>query len=106
MGKCPSSIFLPKYSCFGYKVEEGGGDSVTVGARGVRTLRTGSNESSPSPNLPSSKIKFPNTHGRQFQCPLGVKRGSVVARLLVRIQPGAWMSVSGVCCQVEVSATG
>ena len=110
VGKCPSGIFLPKYSCFGYKVEEGQKKvSVTVGARGARTLRTGLNESPPSSNLAPSKIKFPNTHGRQFQSPRGLKREPAVAHSLglqVRIQPVAWLSVSVVCCQVEVSATG
>jgi hypothetical protein len=80
-----------------------------VGERWVHTLRTGSNESSPSSNLAPSKINFPNTHCRQFQCLRGLKRGSAVFRLLglrVRIPQGAWMSVGVVCCQVEVSATG
>ena len=42
--------------------------------------------------------------------PRGLSRSSAAAHLLrlwVRIPPGAWMStVSVVCCQVEVSATG
>ena len=44
------------------------------------------------------------------QWPRGLRRGSVAAHLLawrVRITPGTWMSlVSGVCCQVEVCASG
>ena len=81
---------------------------MTVGGRGTRKLRTGSNESPPSSNLAPSKIKVPNTHGRQFQWPRVLKRGFAVACLLglrVRIPPGAWMALS-VVCQVEVSATG
>jgi hypothetical protein len=42
------------------------------------------------------------------QWPCSLRRGSTAARLLglwVRIPPGAWMSVSCECCQVEVSAT-
>ena len=46
---------------------------------------------------------------RLSQWPRGLRRGTAAARLLrlwVRIPPGAWMSVvSGVCCQVEISAT-
>jgi hypothetical protein len=46
----------------------------------------------------------------QSQWPRGLRRGSAASRmvgLLVRIPPGAWMSVvSVVCCHVEVPASG
>jgi hypothetical protein len=47
-----------------------------------------------------------------FRWPCGLRRGFAAARLLglwVRIQSGAWMSVSSECrmyCLVEISATG
>ena len=45
---------------------------------------------------------------RRSQWPRGLRRRSAAAHLLrlwVRIRTGVWMSVSVMCCQVEVSAT-
>ena len=50
-----------------------------------------------------------NVKFRPSQWPRGLRRGSAAARLLglwVRIPREAWMFVSVVCCQVEVSASG
>ena len=62
----------------------------------------------PSPRI----LQFIADTECRSQWPSGLRRGSAAARLLrlrVRILPGAWMFVCcecGVCCQVEVSATG